>query len=157
MTETSATAISNFAEDYVLRPSSCGVPAATGEVRIADPSGRALEPGEVGELWYRGPIVVRGYWNKPGPTAETFTEGWVKTGDLAKTDEDGFVYIVDRAKDMLLVGGENVYSVAVEAVLAAHPAVAQAAVFGVPNPVLGELVAAAVVAKPAAVAGAVPG
>ncbi|MBU6319619.1 MAG: acyl--CoA ligase [Alphaproteobacteria bacterium] len=152
MTETSATAISNFAEDYVLRPSSCGVPAATGEVRIADPSGRALGPGEVGELWYRGPIVVRGYWNKPGPTAETFTEGWVKTGDLAKTDEEGFVYIVDRAKDMLIRGGENIYCVEVENALYEHPAIMDAAVIGLPHKTLGEEPAAVVHLKPGRVA-----
>ena len=114
MTETSATATSNFAEDYERKPSSCGVPTPTGEVKIVGDKGQTLGPNEVGELWYRGPIVVRCYWNKPEATAETFIDGWVKTGDLAKIDEEGFVYIVDRAKDMLIRGGENIYCVEVE-------------------------------------------
>jgi long-chain acyl-CoA synthetase len=148
MTETSATAISNFAEDYALRPSSCGVPAATGEVRIMDPQGNEVAVGDVGELWYKGPIVVRGYWNKPGPTAETFVDGWVRTGDLAKVDHEGFVYIVDRAKDMLIRGGENIYCVEVENALYEHPAVMDAAVIGLPHKTLGEEPAAVVHLKP---------
>jgi long-chain acyl-CoA synthetase len=138
MTETSATAVSNFADDYVRKPASCGVPSATGEVKIVGPGGETLGPDEVGELYYRGPIVVRGYWMKPGPTAETFVDGWVKTGDLAKVDDEGFVYIVDRAKDMLIRGGENIYCVEVENALYEHPAVMDAAVIGIPHTILGE-------------------
>jgi long-chain acyl-CoA synthetase len=149
MTETSATAVSNFGEDYVLRPWSCGVPSATGEVKIMDPAtGASLPVGEVGELLYKGPIVVRGYWNKPGPTAETFVDGWVRTGDLAKTDEEGFITIVDRAKDMLIRGGENIYCVEVENALYEHPAVMDAAVVGIPHHLLGEEPAAIVHLKP---------
>jgi long-chain acyl-CoA synthetase len=149
MTETSATAVSNFAEDYVLRPWSCGVVSATGEAKIVDPAtGRALACGEVGELLYKGPIVVRGYWNKPGPTAETFVDGWVRTGDLAKMDEEGFIGIVDRAKDMLIRGGENIYCVEVENALYEHPAVMDAAVVGIAHPILGEEPAAVVHLKP---------
>ncbi len=138
MTETSATATSNVAEDYERKPSSCGVPSPTGEVRIVGDGDRDMPLGEVGELWYRGPIVVRGYWNKPQATAETFVDGWVKTGDLARVDDEGFVYIVDRAKDMLIRGGENIYCVEVENALYDHPAVMDAAVIGRPHRTLGE-------------------
>jgi long-chain acyl-CoA synthetase len=148
MTETSATAVSNFGEDYVLRPASCGVASVTGEAKIAGPQGCELARGEVGELWYKGPIVVRGYWNKPGPTAETFVDGWVKTGDLARMDEEGFIFIVDRAKDMLIRGGENIYCVEVENALYEHPAVMDAAVIGLPHRTLGEEPAAVVHLKP---------
>ena len=144
MTETSATATSNFAEDYERKPSSCGVPSPTGEVRIVGTDGKDVPTGEVGELWYRGPIVVRCYWNKPQATAETFVDGWVKTGDLARVDEEGFVYIVDRAKDMLIRGGENIYCVEVENALYDHPAVMDAAVVGIPHRTLGEEPAAVV-------------
>jgi long-chain acyl-CoA synthetase len=152
MTETSATATSNVAEDYERKPESCGVPSPTGEVRIVDANGETLPPGEVGELWYRGPVVVRGYWNKPQATAETFVDGWVKTGDLARVDEEGFVYIVDRAKDMLIRGGENIYCVEVENALYDHPAVMDAAVIGVPHRTLGEEPAAVVHLKDGIVA-----
>jgi long-chain acyl-CoA synthetase len=147
MTETSATATSNVAEDYERKPSSCGVPSPTGEVRIVA-DGKDVPTGEVGELWYRGPIVVRCYWNKPQATAETFVDGWVKTGDLARVDEEGFVYIVDRAKDMLIRGGENIYCVEVENALYDHPAVMDAAVVGIPHRTLGEEPAAVVHLKP---------
>ncbi len=150
MTETSATATSNSAEDYILRPSSCGPPSATGEVRIVGEGERDVPVGEVGELWYRGPIVVRGYWQKPEATAETFVNCLVKTGDLAKVDEEGFVYIVDRAKDMLIRGGENIYCVEVENALYDHPAVMDAAVVGIPHQTLGEEPGAIVHLKPGA-------
>jgi long-chain acyl-CoA synthetase len=150
MTETSATATSNSAEDYILRPSSCGPPSAVGEVRIVGDGGATLPPGEVGELWYRGPTVVRGYWQKPEATAETFVDGWVKTGDLARVDEEGFVFIVDRAKDMLIRGGENIYCVEVENALYDHPAVMDAAVIGIPHLTLGEEPGAVVHLKPGA-------
>jgi long-chain acyl-CoA synthetase len=148
MTETSATAVSNVAEDYERKPASCGVPAATGDAKIVDDKGVELPRGEVGELWYKGPIVVRGYWNNPQATAETFVDGWVKTGDLAKMDEEGFIYIVDRAKDMLIRGGENIYCVEVENAIYEHPAVLDAAVVGKPHPTLGEEPLAVVHLKP---------
>jgi long-chain acyl-CoA synthetase len=148
MTETSATAVSNNGEDYERKPSSCGVPAATGEAKIVGPDGAELPRGEVGELWYKGPVVVRGYWNKPEATAETFVDGWVKTGDLAKMDDEGFLYIVDRAKDMLIRGGENIYCVEVENALYDHPAVMDAAVIGKPHQSLGEEPLAVVHLKP---------
>jgi len=148
MTETSATAVSNTAEDYQRKPASTGVPAATGEAKIVSLEGQDMPRGEVGELWYKGPIVVRGYWNKPEATAETFIDGWIKTGDLAKIDEEGFVYIVDRAKDMLIRGGENIYCVEVENALYDHPAVMDAAVVGKPHQTLGEEPLAVVHLKP---------
>ncbi len=148
MTETSATATSNFGKDYERKPASCGVPSPTGEAKIMSPEGQELGVGEVGELWYKGPIVVRGYWQKPEATAETFVDGWVKTGDLARIDEEGFIYIVDRAKDMLIRGGENIYCVEVENALYTHPAVMDAAVIGVSHQVLGEEPAAVVHLKP---------
>jgi len=148
MTETSATATTNFGEDYIRKPSSCGVPSATGEAKIVSLEGQDLPIGEVGELWYKGPTVVRGYWNKPEATAETFVEGWVKTGDLARIDDEGFIYIVDRAKDMLIRGGENIYCVEVENALYTHPSVMDAAVIGLPHKILGEEPAAVVHLKP---------
>ena len=148
MTETSATAVSNGAEDYERKPASTGVASATGEMKIVGDKGQTLPAGEVGELWYKGPIVVRGYWNNPQATAETFIDGWIKTGDLAKIDDEGFLYIVDRAKDMLIRGGENIYCVEVENALYDHPAVMDAAVIGRPHQTLGEEPLAVVHLKP---------
>ena len=144
MTETSALALMNVGRDYQERPDSVGPPPPVVEVKVVDDDGRALPTGEVGELWVKGPLVVKGYWNRPDATAETFTDGWVHTGDVARIDGDGFVYIVDRAKDMLIRGGENVYCVEIESVLYEHPAVAEAAVIGIPHPTLGEEVGAVV-------------
>ena len=105
----------------------------------------------VGELLVRGPNVVKGYWNKPEATAEAFRDGWLHTGDMARIDEEGFVQIVDRKKDMICRGGENVYCVEVENALAAHPAVFEVAVMGVPDEVMGEKVGAVIVARPGAI------
>jgi len=151
MTETSATATSHGAEDYEHRPDSCGPPVPVTDLKIMSVEGdRELAVGEVGELWCKGPQVVRGYWNKPEATAQTFVDGWVKTGDLARLDEEGFCYIVDRAKDMLIRGGENIYCIEVENVLYDHPAVMDAALVGVPHRTLGEEPAAVVTLKPGA-------
>jgi long-chain acyl-CoA synthetase len=105
-------------------------------------------PEVVGELWIKGPNVVRGYWNKPEATNEAFTKGWLHTGDIARIDDEGFVFIVDRAKDMIIRGGENVYSVIVEGAIFDHPDVADCAVVGVPHPTLGEEVAAIIILRP---------
>ena len=150
MTETAATATSNFGEDYLNKPASAGLAPPTGAMRIVDESGRDLPIGEVGELWYKGPVVVRGYWNNPKATAETFADGWLKTGDLARLDDEGFLYIVDRAKDMLIRGGENIYCTEVENALYEHPAVMDAAVVGIPHQTLGEEPGAIVMLKPGA-------
>ena len=104
----------------------------------------------VGELLVRGPNVVQGYWNKPEATAQTFVDGWLHSGDLARIDPDGFVQIVDRKKDMINRGGENVYCVEVESALAAHPAVYEVAVVGVPDEMMGEKVGAVIVVRPGA-------
>ena len=150
MTETMATVTSHAAEDYLNRPTSAGPPVATADIKIMDEDGtRELPVGEVGELWARGPMIVKGYWNKPEATAATFVDGWVRTGDLARVDEEGFVYIVDRAKDMIIRGGENIYSSEVENVLYAHPAVTDCALIGIPHRTLGE--------EPAAVVHLAPG
>jgi long-chain acyl-CoA synthetase len=147
MTETSATFTHHSGEDYVRRPDSAGPSIPVGELRIVGEQGETLPPGQVGELWAKGPHVVKCYWNKPEVTAETFTEGWVKTGDLAYLDDEGFLYIVDRKKDMLIRGGENIYCTEVEGVLYEHPAVMDASVVGLPHKQLGEEPGAAVTLK----------
>jgi len=150
MTETMATVTSHGAEDYLNRPTSAGPPVAVADLEIrADDGVTVLPTGAVGELWARGPMIVKGYWNKPEATAETFVDGWVRTGDLARLDAEGFVTIVDRAKDMVLRGGENIYSSEVENALYAHPAVTDCAVVGIPHRTLGE--------EPAAVVHLAPG
>jgi len=152
MTETCATVTSNAAEDYQNRPDSCGPAAAVAELQIRDPGDgvTVLPPGSVGELWSKGPMNAKLYWNKPEPTAQTFVDGWVRTGDLARLDEEGFCFIIDRAKDMLIRGGENIYCVEVENVLYDHPAVMDAAVVAKPHRILGEEPAAVVTLKPGA-------
>ncbi|MFP5449016.1 MAG: class I adenylate-forming enzyme family protein [Alphaproteobacteria bacterium] len=149
MTETSATATSNSAEDYEHRPDSCGPAVPVTDLKIMSVEGdRELAIGEVGELWCKGPNIVKGYWKRPEATAETFVNGWVRTGDLARLDEEGFCFIVDRAKDMLIRGGENIYCVEVENVLYDHPDVMDAALIGLPHRTLGEEPAAVVHLKP---------
>ena len=151
MTETTATVTSHVGEDYLNRPDSAGPPVPVAELRIMSLDGeRELPVGEVGELWAKGPQVVQGYWNKPEATAATFVDGWVRTGDLARLDEEGFLYIVDRAKDMVIRGGENIYSIEVENVLFDHPAVMDAALIGLPHRTLGEEPAAVVHLAPGA-------
>jgi long-chain acyl-CoA synthetase len=148
LTETSSLSTMNSGEDYLAKPDSVGPPVPVVTVKVVDPDGRELPVGEVGELWIKGPNVVKGYWNKPEATAAVFTDGWLHTGDVARLDDEGFVYIVDRAKDMLIRGGENVYCVEIEGVLYEHPAVADAAVIGIPHPTLGEEVGAVVTLRP---------
>lgn len=149
MTETMATVTSHLAEDYLNRPESAGPPVPVSDLKIVSEQGVALAAGEVGELLARGPQIVMGYWDRPDATAETFVDGWVRTGDLARLDEEGFCYIVDRAKDMVIRGGENIYSSEVENVLFDHPAVTDAAVLGIAHRTLGE--------EPAAVVHLAPG
>src|SRR5438874_7289037 len=143
LTETSSVATFLPHEYARLRPETVGFPAPVVDVK--------LEPGadgEVGELLIRGPNVVKGYWNKPEATAESFVDGWLHTGDVARVDDEGFVQILDRKKDMINRGGENVYCVEVENALAAHPAVGEVAVVGVPDSMMGEKVGAVVVPRP---------
>jgi long-chain acyl-CoA synthetase len=115
-----------------------------------DNSDREVPQGEVGEIVIRGPNLMTGYWRRPDATAEAIRDGWFHTGDLARVDEDGYFYIVDRKKDMIIRGGYNVYPREIEEVLYEHPAIAEAAVIGLPHPALGEEVAAAVALKPGA-------
>ena len=153
MTETMATVTHHGAEDYLNRPTSAGPPAPVVDLKIVDEDGVTELPlGEVGELWARGPMIVKGYWNKPEATAATFIDGWVRTGDLARLDDEGFCYIVDRAKDMIIRGGENIYSSEVENVLYAHPAVTDCALIGIPHRTLGEEPVAVVHLAPGSVA-----
>ena len=158
LTETSSVTSMNTGGDYVARPESVGPPVPVCDVAVVPEDFGGDEPDDTlprgpdvrGELWIKGPNVVRGYWNRPEETAKTFSRGWLHTGDVARLDEDNFIYIVDRAKDMIIRGGENVYSVQVEAALFEHPAVADCAVIGVPDPTLGEEVGAVVVLRPGA-------
>ena len=148
MTETCATFTHFTGEDYVHRPDSCGPAAPVGDMKVVDAGGAILPPGGVGELLVRGPHVVTRYWNKPEATAETFQDGWLKTGDIARLDEEGFCYIVDRAKDVIIRGGENIYSVEVESALYEHPAIMDAALVPIPHRILGEEPGAVVTLKP---------
>jgi long-chain acyl-CoA synthetase len=152
MTETNGTVTSNSGEDFLNRPESCGPAAATAELQVRDPAdGRTVLPtGAVGEIWSKGPMSAIGYWNRPEATAETFVDGWVRTGDLGYVDEEGFCFIVDRAKDLLIRGGENISCIEVENALYAHPAVIDAAVVGVPHRTMGEEPAAVVALRPGA-------
>ncbi len=142
LTETSSVT-TYLPHEYVQHADSVGFPAPVCDVRIDEPG-----PDGVGELLIRGPNVVAGYWNKPRETAETFVDGWLHSGDLARIDSEGLVYIVDRAKDMINRGGENVYCVEVENALAGAPGVFEAAVVGVPDEVMGEKVGAVLVPAP---------
>jgi long-chain acyl-CoA synthetase len=148
MTETCAASCVNFGKDYEMRPDSCGAPGPAMDFKIVGAKGETLGANEVGELWVKGPNNCKGYWNKPEATAKTFIDGWVVTGDVGRMDEEGFVFLMDRAKDMLIRGGENIYCIEVENALYDHPAVMDAAVVGIPHKVLGEEVGAVVQLKP---------
>ena len=144
LTETTSAVVINFGREYFDHPESVGRAVLGTDLRIVAEDGRDCPVGEVGELWARGPNIVKGYWNKPEATAAAFTEGWFHSGDLAHLDDEGFVYVVDRLKDVVIRGGENVYSAEVEAVLFEHPALEDVAVIGLPHPTYGEEVAAVV-------------
>ncbi len=148
LTETNALGAVNAGAFYVARPASSGrpVPAVT-DFRVVDEHGVTVPAGERGELCIKSPANVLGYWNKPEATAEAFVDGWFHTGDVARIDEDGFVYIVDRIKEIIIRGGENISCIEVEAAIYSHPAIHEAAVFGLPDERLGEIVAAALVLK----------
>ena len=131
--------------DQLKKRHCVGLPFVNTQVRLLDDAGDAVGDGEVGELFSRSPYLFRGYWQKPGETADSLREGWVSAGDLARRDDEGYYYIVDRKKDMIISGGVNVYPKEVETVLDRHPAVAESAVYGVPDEYWGERVVAAVV------------
>ena len=148
MTETCGIITAVSADFYVDKPESAGPAMPCFEARCVDDDGNTVAPGGLGELWVRGAQVIKGYINRPDATAESITDGWLHTGDIARIDSDGFIFIVDRKKDMVLRGGENVYCAEVEASLYRHGAVAECSVFGVPDERLGEEVAAAIYARP---------
>ena len=151
MTETSSVATINAAEDYQRKPDSVGRPVPVMDFRVVGLDGVDVAPGEIGEIWMKGPNVVREYWNRPEATASTITDGgWMHSGDLGRIDEEGFVFIVDRAKDMLIRAGENIYCVEVENALYTHPDIIDAAVIGLPDQILGEEVGAIVQLRPGA-------
>ena len=144
ITETSAGIATNSRVDYADKPDSVGPASPVCDVKVVNEAGEQLAAGELGELWVRGPNVVKGYWQRPEATEAAFTDGWFHTGDVGKIDEQGFIYLVDRLKDMIIRGGENIYCAEVEMALSEHPAVVLACVFGLPDEVLGELVGAVV-------------
>ncbi|KAB2344472.1 long-chain-fatty-acid--CoA ligase [Actinomadura rudentiformis] len=144
-TESSAVATVLLGEDALRKIGSVGTPLLNVEVRIVDEHMNDVPQGEVGEIVYRGPSIMTGYWNKPAETAAAFAGGWFHSGDLVRQDEDGYIYVVDRLKDMIISGGENIYSAEVEEALAAHPKVAEVAVVGMPDERWGETPLAVVV------------
>lgn len=148
LTETSSVATMNSGDDYLEKPDSVGLPLPVVELAVVNDSGDQLGPNQVGELIIKGPNVVNGYWNKPQATRDSFRDGWFYSGDLAYVDEEDFVYIVDRAKDMVIRGGENIYSIEVESVLYDFPGVVDAAIIGIPDLIMGEEVAAIVTCTP---------
>jgi len=135
------------AEDAVSKAGSCGTPFFHTEVRVVDDQGSDAEPGEKGEVLLRSPNTMTGYWNRPQDTAEALKDGWLHTGDIATMDRDGYLYIMDRKKDMIISGGENIYPAEIEDSLRRHPKVADAGVIGFPDEKWGEAVKAIIVAK----------
>lgn len=150
LTETSSVATVISGPDAVAKPRSVGPPVPVVDLRIVDATGREVPPGGTGEVCIKGPIVMPGYWNKPEATAEILRDGWLHSGDIGHLDEDGYLYITDRAKDVIIRGGENVYCVEIEQRLVQHPQIADAAVIGVPHPELGEEVKAVIEVAPGA-------
>jgi fatty-acyl-CoA synthase len=153
LTETAPGGTLISVEDWHRKAGTVGKPMAHVGLRVVDDVGRDVPPGEIGEVWFRGPNLFAGYWNRPEATAEAFTpDGWFRSGDLGRLDDEGFLTLVDRKKDMIISGGENVYSAEVEDALFAHPAVAEAAVIGVPDEHWGEAVRAIVALHPGSAA-----
>ena len=155
MTETSGSvAVLRMERDTAFlgsgRIRSAGCAGLGAEIRIADTQGQEVPPGTHGEILVRGPMVMEGYWNRPDDMQKALVQGWLRTGDGGTMDEEGYVYVVDRIKDMVITGGENVYPAQVEEVLGRHPAVSHSAVIGIPHPHWGEAVHAVVVLCPGA-------
>ena len=147
LTETTSAVVGNAGRAYFGKKDSVGQPMIGTDIRIVNEHGNDLATGQVGEVWIKSPMNVRGYWNKPEATEKSFTDGWFHSGDAGYVDEDGFLFVVDRIKDMVIRGGENVYCAEVEAAVFEHESVADCAVFGVPHPTLMEEVALVVVPK----------
>ena len=133
--------------DRERKAGSIGIPVPGVDMKVVDDDGNEVAQGEVGEILIRGPVVMKGYWERPDATAETLSEGWMRTGDMARVDEEGYFFIVDRKKEMIIRGGFNIYPRELEEVLYEHPAVREAAVVGLPDESLGEEVGAAVALK----------
>jgi long-chain acyl-CoA synthetase len=148
MTETNAYGPQNAGDDFIANPTSTGRPVPIMDLRVTDTEGNELPQRETGEIWFRGPMLIRGYWNQPEATADTLVDGWLRSGDIGRIDDEGFVYVSDRAKDMVLRGGENIYSAQIEAAIYEHPAVYEAAVYGIPHERLSEELACHVMVKP---------
>jgi long-chain acyl-CoA synthetase len=144
LTETSAVVTMIVGQDGVDHPGSSGIALPVVDVKIVDADENELAIGGVGEIWVRSPGVIKGYWNNPAATSAAKVNGWIRTGDLGRFDDENFLYVLDRAKDMIIRGGENIYCVEVENAILEHPNVKDAAVIGIPHPILGEEVAAAV-------------
>ena len=149
MTETNAIGTGIAGQDYLDRPASSGRASAVLDLKVVDDDGRELPQGERGELMIRGASVIAGYWQRPEANAETFNQGWMKTGDVAYFDEDGFIFIVDRVKDLIIRGGENIGCGEVEAALLEHPMVMEASVYAIPDERLGEEVATTIYSEEA--------
>jgi acyl-CoA synthetase (AMP-forming)/AMP-acid ligase II len=147
LTETTSAVCTNVGEEFRLHPDSVGRPNLTADLRVEGPDGSALGPGLVGELCFRSPQVVQCYWNDPAATSASFVDGWFHSGDLGYYDDEGYVYVVDRLKDVVIRGGENVYCAEVEAIVFEHPDVADVAVIGLPEDSMGERVCAVVVPR----------
>jgi acyl-CoA synthetase (AMP-forming)/AMP-acid ligase II len=147
MTETTSHASLLRSADHAVALGSIGKGLGRSEIRVVDAHGEACRPGEIGEIVIRGPNVMKGYWRRPDATTDAIRDGWLHSGDLARCDEAGFVYVVDRKKDMVISGGVNIYPRDIEDVISAHPAVAEVAVYGVPDEHWGEALAAAVVLR----------
>jgi long-chain acyl-CoA synthetase len=149
LTETASVATAHGGDDYFAHPGSVGRAAPTVELKIVGDDEREAPTGDPGEIWIKGPnVMAHGYWNRPDANADAFTDGWFHTGDIGRVDDDGFVYIVDRAKDLIIRAGENIACVEIENVLFQHPAVIDAAVVGIAHAVLGEEVKAVVQVRP---------
>lgn len=147
MTETNAFGPGITGSDYLAHPTSTGRAVLPMLVEVRDENLKPVPTGEAGEIWFFGPMLIRGYWNRPDATAETIVDGWLRSGDVGRLDAEGFVYVEDRVKDMILRAGENIYGAEVESAIYDHPAVHEAAVFGVPHERLGEEVGVAILPK----------
>lgn len=148
MTESNASCSNCVGKAYWYKPTSSGIRSPITEFKTVDSEGNTLPAGEQGEICIRGPMIAQGYWNKPEATAETFVDGWLHTGDVGYIDDEDFVFVVDRIKDMVIRGGENIYCIEVESCLSSHPAIQDVAAFGLPHDSLGEELAVAIYPKP---------